>query len=292
MYRLSTDCSYPAIEKSNEPENGHANGNENNDARFEEVFARLRTLEAHVFPPESTAPESTEQQRSLMDLARSYKIESPNPSNWALQPGTLKPQYQSLILWHSVLSTLDEHKATVQNIAHVYISRTDRWLPMVSESKFKKERVLFGQLMSSDRFVLLVLAMHLVVSPPADHPPAASLAESPWYRKCKYHFSQFVAFREPSVELIQAGMLIAIFEFSQCIEDRALTTLGICSRLAYLLEFDDVMAKHAAQDLGRLSVEDEEVGHTRYIHRTFAHHEPSIDYTNMDGLDTAGKVCE
>lgn len=197
-----------------------------------------------------------------MNLAQSYGIKNPNPTNWALEPGTLKPQYLSLMLWQSILATLDEHKVTVKEVISVYISQTDNWLPMLSSAKLQKELKLHSQIHSSDKFVLLLLSIHLLVSPPADHPPSASLAESTWYRKCKYMFSQFVAFREPNVELIQAGMLIALFEFHNCIEDRAFTTLGICCRLAYLLDFDEIISKHSTQDLGKMSDEDEEVGRT------------------------------
>ncbi|KAL1591680.1 hypothetical protein SLS60_011679 [Paraconiothyrium brasiliense] len=254
--RISIDCLYPDAEKVN----GSETGNEANDSRFEEVFERLKRIEAHVFSSEPPAAQNgSPQQNPLINLANSHGIESTSPTNWALEPGTLKPQYMSLILWQSVLATLDEHKATIHDVTRMYISKTDQWLPMISNMKFQKELALYGQLVSSDKFVLLVLAMHLVISPPADHPPAASLAESPWYRKCKYLFQYFVGFREPNIELIQAGMLIAVFEFSHCIEDRAVTTLGICCRLAYLLDFDEVMVKHASQDLGKLSADDEEV---------------------------------
>ncbi|KAJ4295461.1 hypothetical protein N0V90_007473 [Kalmusia sp. IMI 367209] len=253
--RLAIECSYTDPERLN----GSEAGNDAADSRFEEVFERLKRIEAHVFPSEPVAQIESEREKSLMSLAQSHGIENPNPTNWTLEPGTLKPQYMSLILWQSILATLDEHRTTVQAITRIYITKTDQWLPMVSSTRYQKELDVFGSLMSSDRFVLLVLAMHLVVSPSTDHPPAASLAESPWYRKCKYHFSQYVAFKEPNVELIQAGMLISLFEFDQCIEDRALATLGICCRLAYLLDFDEVMAKHASQDLGKLSPEDEEI---------------------------------
>jgi hypothetical protein len=256
--RLVIDCSYPDPERPNESDAA----NEAVEARFDEIFDRLKAIEAHVFPPEPM-PQSHDshsgQQQSLMNLAQSHGIENPNPINWALEPGTLKPQYLSLMLWQSVFATLDEHKTTLNDITRTYISRTNRWLPMISLFRYHKEFALFNQVRSSDNFLLLVLAIHLLNSPRTEHPPCDSLAESPWYRKCKYMFSQFVAFREPGVELIQAGMLIAVFEFNHCVENRALTTLGICCRLAYLLDFDEVMAKHAAQDLGELNRDDEEV---------------------------------
>ena len=64
-------------------------------------------------------------------------------------------------------------------------------------------------------------------------------------------------------------MLIAVFEFNHRVENRALTTLGICCRLAYLLDYDDVMKKTSAQNSGRLSVDDEEVCRSSLIVTTF-----------------------
>jgi hypothetical protein len=265
-------------------------GNEASDSRFEEVFERLKRIEAQVFSSQPAAANGTEQQRSLVELAQAHNIENPNPINWTLEPGTLKPQYMSLILWQSILATLDEHKMTIQDVTRIYVSRTDRWLPMVSNIKFRKEVALYGQIISSDRFVLLVLAMHLVVSLPADHPLAASLAESSWYRKCKYLFQYYVGFHEPSVELIQAGMLIALFEFNQNIEDRAQTTLGICCRLAYLLDFDEVMAKHASRNLGELSADDEEVSGVSCKSCDSRSLDIHADHTDVDGSHSARKV--
>lgn len=177
-----------------------------------------------------------------------------------MEPGTLKPQYMTLILWNSVLSTLEEHEATVQSVTRRYIQTVDQWLPMISRRKYEKELALFSTFTSSENFLLLVLAQHLVITPTEDHPQTDDLSASPWYKTCKYNFSQFVAFGEPTIELIQMGMLISLFEYTHCIgEQQALITLGTCARLAYLLEFDEVMHKHSTQDLGKLSLEDEEV---------------------------------
>lgn len=76
---------------------------------------------------------------------------------------------------------------------------------------------------------------------------------------CKSFFAQLVALGEPCIELIQAGVLIALFEHLQCVGDRALTTLGICMRLGYMLEIDEVVAAQADCEPGKMTPDDEEV---------------------------------
>ena len=101
--------------------------------------------------------------------------------------------------------------------------------------------------------------MHLLVTPYAQHPPASSLKDSAWYVACKSFFAQHVALNEPCIEVIQAGVLIALFEYLQCIGDQALITLGICTRLGYVMELDEVVAAQADYEVGQMTPEGEEV---------------------------------
>jgi hypothetical protein len=100
--------------------------------------------------------------------------------------------------------------------------------------------------------------MHLLATPYAEHPPAASLEESAWYLACKSFFGQYVALGSPKIELMQAGVLIALFEHLQSIGDRALTTLGICTRLGYMLDLDELVAAQGDCEPGGMTEESEE----------------------------------
>lgn len=164
-----------------------------------------------------------------------------------------------LLLHSSVLGALKDADTTIEAVARIHFDTTHRWLPIISRAKFDKQRILFQTRQCSTNFLLQVAAMHLLVTGYAEHPPADSLEESAWYVACKSFFGQHVALSEPCVELIQAGVLISLFEHLQCVGDRALTTLGICARLAYMLELHEIVAAQADFEPGQMTEGSEEV---------------------------------
>lgn len=279
-FRLAIECQYPGLEIQNESDagqDGTDTGQDGTDARFEDVFRRLTKLEAQVFQSGGATqewtverlathmlPDSPQGQGSatmealLAQRAEVQGFTSKNFQSWIVNPGALTPGYMTMVLWASTMRVLSEHKITEKDVANAYFDTTDKWLPMISRTKVEKGQALFQKLDSNDAYLLLLLAMHIVITPFPDHPPAPSLEESPWYRICKYHFAQYVALATPSIELIQTGMLIALFEHLQCIGDRALTTVGICARLAFDLELDEVVARQANHEPGGMSPNDEE----------------------------------
>jgi hypothetical protein len=182
---------------------------------------------------------------------------SSSSESWAFDPETLKPHNMRVRLYSSLRRALNEHNTTIDNVTHMYFTHTHKWLPMILRNKFDMQRALFETMNADNNFLLQVSAMHILVTPYAEHPPANSLGESPWYLACKSFFAHYVALGEPCIELIQAGILIAVFEYLQCVGDRALTTLGICTRLAYMLELDEVFAGQPDGD-GEISLEHEE----------------------------------
>lgn len=255
--RLSLGCSYPERDRQDESDvNYHRN-----DSRFDEVFRRLNTIEAHVFSRGEGHRRTPAQEKSPATLSEPEGAR--NPLSLAVNPETLEPQYLGLVLWASVVRALDEHETNIAATAQQYFASTHKWLPIITQAKFERERLKhfdnFHISQSSDKFLLIVFAMHLVVTPISQHPQAESITQSIWYRTCKYHFAQHVALSHPSLELIQAGMLIALFEHVQCVEQRALTTLGICVRLAYDLELDEVVARQSSRGPGEMVLEEEEI---------------------------------
>jgi hypothetical protein len=250
--RLSTDCTYSEPERHNTSESGQ----DAVDSRFDEVFQRLAKLESRVFIASDSRDEDTAQERPLPSQIEQAPLTQPNV---AFNPDALKPQNMRLLLHSSVVRALWEADTTMEAIAHTHFSTTHRWLPIISRTKFEKQRALFQTMESETSFLLQISALHLLVTPYTEHPPADSLEESAWYMACKSFFGQHVALGEPCVELIQAGVIIALFEHLQCIGDRALTTLGICTRLAYMLELDEVVAAQGQYEPGHMTPENEEI---------------------------------
>lgn len=250
--RVTIQCQY-----ENEGSGPKESTIESDAAKFDEIFRRLDRIEGRVSGFGSIPSPYGSHGPTVMNDMDSRSLGDPH--KWAVDPGQLKSDYLGFILWGSVFRTLNEDKTTVEAIHKAYLEYTHPWLPIVCSVRFENNHKRFKELRPDLGFLLTILAMHLVVTSPSNHPSAKSLSESPWYRACKHYFMHFVGLVEPSIDLIQAGILIALFEHVQCIEDRALITLGICGRLAYELDFDDIVSRELAIELEERSLEAIEV---------------------------------
>jgi hypothetical protein len=77
--------------------------------------------------------------------------------------------------------------------------------------------------------------MLLVISNPFESDNGLSPTESHLYLTTKYQFSLFLSLSCPSIEMVQAGILIALYEYAQGATDMSYVTIGSCATLAYLL---------------------------------------------------------
>ncbi|KAF2110659.1 hypothetical protein BDV96DRAFT_196758 [Lophiotrema nucula] len=249
--RLSIECSYVDTDR---PE-VVIGSNGFHDPRFDEIFRRLNTLEGHVFSP---VQPPTGGSNALEPASSNDSMHITPPPDWSLDPSSLNPQWMGIILWGSTLRVVRENSTSVEEIMEKYFTHLHYWLPMVPRAKLEKQRIDFNELEPTEDFALLILAMHLNVAQKDEHPKQDDLKNSPWYRACKYHFGQYVALSEPTLALVQAGMLIALFEYTQCIGDRAWTTLGISARLAYMLGIDDIVDRIHSWGSREILPEEEE----------------------------------
>jgi len=133
---------------------------------------------------------------------------------------------------------------------------------MISHTKFQAAVREHQEGGGNTEFPLLALAIHLVITPLSEHPADKPLSESPWYRICKYHFGLYVALIEPSIETVQAGLLIALFEHVQCVENRAPITLNICATMMYALGVEDIIVPDPNREPGEITLEEEEIALT------------------------------
>lgn len=253
-HRLDIECQYGSDSLASKDDVDDSN------TRFNEIFRRLDRIEGRVFPSDFSPPARNTHEQPILS---SVNTDFPNDSHkWAIDPGQLKSDYLGFILWGSVFRILNETRTTVEAIYKVYHEHTHPWLPMICSNRFEANYRNFRELKPDLGFLITVLAMHLIVTPPSKHPAAKSLSESPWYRACKHYFMHFVGLTKPSVDLLQAGILISLFEHTQYVENSALVTLGVCARLAYELDFDDIVPQELAKDPESRSLEAVEVMNT------------------------------
>ncbi|KAF2465616.1 uncharacterized protein BDR25DRAFT_318464 [Lindgomyces ingoldianus] len=253
--RLSINCWYPHTDKPG----GAEPGLDGRDPRFDEVFRRLERIENQLPSTErfATRQSSVEQLSSQYSLPR--PLQESGSCDWTLNPGSLKPHWMTFILYGSVLRVTTENQTTLEKIIHKYSEHTHRWLPIVSQARMERGIKDFWNIVPDPGFLMLVLAMHLLVTPVSEHPKSTSLSDSSWYRACKYHYGQYVSLGEPSIELVQVGILIALFEHMQWVEDRAFVTLGICARVAYALKLNQVASQQSASQFKESTPELEEM---------------------------------
>ncbi|KAF2020942.1 hypothetical protein BU24DRAFT_11536 [Aaosphaeria arxii CBS 175.79] len=251
--RLSIECAYDGEKPDAAPSN-----HDSNDTKFEQIFQRLERLEHLISNPDSPTTTRTSASHEPPPSYVSNIDHSCQPPSWQVDPGQLKQEYVGFMLWGSVFRIMSESHTTIDAVADNYFKWTHQWLPMISRSRFDTglERL---KVYSTDRgSSLTILAMHLTVTPVSEHPGSTPLSDSPWYRACKYYFSYFASVEEPTVDIIQAGILLALFEHMQSIDNKALTTLGICGRLACALDLDDIVAQALIREPGEISSEVEE----------------------------------
>ncbi|KAL1964574.1 hypothetical protein VTN77DRAFT_6871 [Rasamsonia byssochlamydoides] len=224
--RLSMDCSYGEL--SDPPETGP-------ESKFEEIFRRLDRIEAHVFRSEQhQAAALTSQPANSLATAAS-EAEKSRMEKWQLNPAFITPSYMKFLLGINTMRTLEENRTNPREVGHKYFRTIHRWMPIVSEEKFSRGLEGVHRMEPTAEFALLVLSMFLVTANPSAFKDGVSRADSSLYRICKYQYSLFLSLGEPSIDFIQAGLLIAFFEHVQCVADRAYVTVGSCARMAYLL---------------------------------------------------------
>jgi hypothetical protein len=84
------------------------------------------------------------------------------------------------------------------------------------------------------------------------------------YRDVKALFGLVQSFRSPSLDLIQAHLLLAMFEYAQGMQDAAYMTIATCARMGYICHLEAAKyPKTETEGDGTLSYgEAEEQGNT------------------------------
>ncbi|KAF2260569.1 hypothetical protein CC78DRAFT_24336 [Lojkania enalia] len=253
--RLALNCSYTEGDILDRIEAGQ----EPRDAKFDEIFRRLDAIEAHVFSQNQSAAGIQDGQQSPEETLTEEANGNVHSHAWSLTPEHLRTESREDILRGIVLRVLTDNSTTVEAVINRYYEHTHHWLPIIPREKAERELQKFNELHPQLGFSLLIMALHLIVTPYSQHPQSRIVSESPWYRTCKYHFAQYVTLTGPLLDTIQAGMLIALFEHTQGLTQEALLTLGICARLAYVMNLEDNVAGEYYQRADKISLEEEEM---------------------------------
>ncbi|KAL4863314.1 hypothetical protein BDV12DRAFT_177661 [Aspergillus spectabilis] len=114
-----------------------------------------------------------------------------------------------------------------------YFQSVHSYLPMVSRMRFHAQLLSFGASPQAG-FAMLLLSMSLLTCHPSpDRPETTHLDVSTLYLAAKSLLCQAQTLCPPSLNLIQAGVLLAVFEYTCTEPEQAFLTIGVSTRMAY-----------------------------------------------------------
>lgn len=131
------------------------------------------------------------------------------------------------VVGYEVYRLHQTHPAQVNKVCHMYFQTVHLWMPIVSPTLFYARMADFCHTKSPD-FSLLFLSMLLFMS----YPQSGTSCE-PLYRNVQSVFWQISASMDDSIELIQAGILIACYEYASGLVAASYKTIGQCTRMGY-----------------------------------------------------------
>jgi len=120
---------------------------------------------------------------------------------------------------------------SVDDISARYFRGIHRWLPVISRCRFL-DRLVDSWSPATADFSLLLLTMCLITSQSARDPYFSAGDQETLYLTTKMLFAHAQACVAISVDLIQAGLLIATYEYGHGLTNAAYISIGTCARMA------------------------------------------------------------
>ncbi|KAL5355051.1 hypothetical protein BJX96DRAFT_140572, partial [Aspergillus floccosus] len=153
-----------------------------------------------------------------------------------LQPGMDKSATHSLeidqLYVNLVFEKLNEQGISLDRVLTAYFGNIHPWLPIVLERSFRKRVAQLDHTPCAET-ALLVLAIVLVM-----HRGTPNDLQSHFYNLFKYLYSFLQLRREPSLQLVQSGLLLVLHEAGDSDSGAASLSIANCARLGYALKLD------------------------------------------------------
>ncbi|KAL3441782.1 hypothetical protein BJX65DRAFT_313513 [Aspergillus insuetus] len=132
-----------------------------------------------------------------------------------------------------VMTTMVEQNQSLAGALDGYFGNIHPWLPIIHEQTFRARAFHLGSAPEAD-IALIFLSMLLVL----ETQRSEIGKESHLYNLCRYLFSFLQMSRSPSLELVQAGLLLAVYELGSGRSQAASLTIGTCARVGYVLRLN------------------------------------------------------
>lgn len=135
--------------------------------------------------------------------------------------------------------------ADIQAVVGAYFASVHTWLPFVSKKRLQQNLHYLLNELGAD-LALLFVCMKLITQPP---PQGSDTPITSLYWTAKQFYSMVEANNTYSVYLIQAAILLALYEISHAIYPAAYLSTGTCARLGHAMGLHE--KKHTQQMLRR-----------------------------------------
>ncbi|CZR55031.1 uncharacterized protein PAC_04917 [Phialocephala subalpina] len=184
--------------------------------RSPNATAPIQSAIASPIPPTSVVASSFPAVFYLdRDIFESCKVEIPEPN---------------ITIPTDVLRLIGQ-AADWNNTAGEYFATAHSWMPIISKKHFF-EKVL-GKLELRAESALLILCMEIITWTPAGQDPRTSA-----YRAAKHFFLDLEIAGLRTLQVLQAGILIALYEFGHALYPSAAVSIEACVRFGYDLGID------------------------------------------------------
>jgi len=168
---------------------------------------------------------------------------SPSDSSDSSSGKSLKrlstPDYQSQTDFDLGVSTaafavLDEAHAQFDRMTTKFFHSVHSYLAFIHQPRFEK-RVAASKVKADAEISVLLLSMKLVAEPVNYAQSGADPRQNPVYIAAKHLHKLVQKSKGPSLDLIQSGILLCLYEHNAAIGDTAYKTLSDCASMARLI---------------------------------------------------------
>lgn len=141
----------------------------------------------------------------------------------------------------------------IQTIGHEYFSCIHNWLPFMSKKRFYDVHLRLS-FYARPEVALLFLAMKLITSMPLGN---CRNFRTPLYQSIKHFYLEVESSSSLSILVLQAAILISLYELGHGIYPAAYLSIGSCARYGYAIGISVRSPNIARKPLSFLEVEEQ-----------------------------------
>ena len=153
------------------------------------------------------------------------------PSGHAAQDDTLVGRLAVLNteprLSEEINQLLQSKPGEVYGACQIFFQSIHKWMPILSQKLFYRRMTTFAKTGQPD-FALLLISVLLLI-----HCPTRGTRPEPLYEIIKARYWHHNASAVASIEMIQAGLLLACYEYGSGMIEACYGTTGLCARKGY-----------------------------------------------------------